>query len=62
MYLLTEWEVRTEKYLARGRDVRTKRIRRLRVRELQKRFHIKSLQLFLRFRIRQEMARNSSIN
>ena len=25
VYLLTEWEVRTEKYLARGQDVRTKR-------------------------------------
>ena len=25
MYLLTEWEGRTEKYLARGQDVRTER-------------------------------------
>ena len=57
MYLLTEWEVRTEKYLARGRDVRTKRIRRLRVRELQKRFHIKSLSVISSL---QNPARNGS--
>lgn len=57
MYLLTEWEVRTEKYLARGRDVRTKRIRRLRVRELQKRFPIKSLSVISSL---QNPARNGS--